>query len=109
VGYLVGNRCYGSAGEATDAYYSTTRPALTPGTTTYESYYSVVSGSWQQCRSQITALGVRSGNVCVPTASLAFKECAPEGYFADGLILGWAVAGVLVVAWGFVKVREALR
>ncbi len=109
MGYLVGNRCFGSIGEASDSYYSTTRPALTPGSVTYESYYSVVSGGWKQCRSQISSTGVRSGNACVATASLQFQECSPASYFADGVVLGWAVAGVLIAAWGFVKIREVLR
>ena len=109
MGYLVGGRCLDSVAAASDVYYSTTRPALTPGTTTYESYYSYVSGSWQQCRSQISSVGVRSGNVCVAVGPLSFQSCEPQSYFTDGVVLGWAVGGALIVAWGFVKVRESLR
>lgn len=109
MGYLVGNRCVGTVADAADLYYSTTRPALTPGTTTYESYYSFVGSSWQQCRSQISSTGVRSSSVCVAVGPIEFRSCAPEAFFADGVLLGWSVAGALVAAWGVVKVRELLR
>lgn len=113
MGYQVGSRCHDTLQHATDDYFSSTRPALTPGSITYEGYYSYYNGAsglaWYQCRSQVSATGVRSAGYCFGVSPVSFQTCTETSYLADGATLGWGVGLALIAAWGFARLARFLR
>lgn len=108
-GYLRGSVCYSTNAEAADAHFLGSGPFYTSGSTSYLSWFEKVSGVWQIKRQSISSTGVVN-NLTASTATVpTFPTCDTTAEFTDGLAVGWGIAGLMIAAWGYSKVRQAAR
>ena len=110
MGALVNGKCFTSNALAADEFFTTKDPSYTSGATSYLSWFEKSTGNvWQIKRQSIatngTVTNLTTSNATVPT----FPVCDEVGQFNDGLALGWLVASVIVLAWGFAQVRKQAR
>lgn len=109
MGALLGSVCYPTQSDAVDAHFTGKGPSYTAGATSYVSWFEKVGGVWQIKRQSIASTGVitnlTSSNATVPS----FPVCDEVMPFNDGLLVGWGIATVMVMAWGFSKVRQQAR
>lgn len=103
MGALLSGVCYGSATEAARVVFSAVGPVAHSGGS-----FSAVEETSPDAFSMVTrdSSGVLS-SVLLPTP--AFPTCDPAESVADGLALGWLVAGVWALAWGVVVLRRGLQ
>lgn len=111
-GFLVAGVCYETASAAADSYFSS-KPVLSRFDAVAGYYislsYEKINGVWNQVS---TASGAGWSNpytapvVVVPPV---FPACyAPSESFADGVNIGWAVAGVLILVVFVYMARAAM-
>jgi len=108
-GYLVNGSCYSSLSDATDIYFSAIPATVafnaTAGTTLVD--YFVYNSGWKIRSYSISAAGVWSSRSADTSVGMpSFASCVVEQDFLDGMTVGWAVALVLVIAWGARLVRR---
>ena len=110
-GFLVGGVCYETASVANDAYFSS-QPVLSRFDAALNYYisteYKFVSGVWNRVSTAYgTGWSIPYGAlVAVPPV---FPPCyAPSESFADGVNIGWAVAGVLILVVFVYMTRSAM-
>lgn len=109
MGALLGTICYPSQADAVNAYFSGKGPSFTVGETSFISWYEQVSGVWKIKRQSISSTGVVT-NLTESIATLpTFPTCDETATFTDGLTVGWGIATVMVLAWGFSKIRQQAR
>lgn len=107
-GFEYQGRCYGSAADAADAYFSSQSVQIVSGSTSYATEFSKVGGVWKSVGYTINSSGTWtqrfSTNATVPT----FPSCDTAEQFNDGLIIGWGIASAMVAAWAFNYMRQGL-
>lgn len=106
-GVRLGNQCYASSQQASDAYYSAVTPSITPGPTTYVAEYVKSSGAWLLRLTQVQTGGGQS-SVTTAAPALALPPCDPLENFKDGMTVGWGVVAAMAVAWAVSVVRRGL-
>lgn len=111
MGYQHGRLCLGSYAEWEDSVYSGMPLHYQAASSATELYFSKSTGVWRMCRNTISSTGARSGNVCVAPvhAKPDVKVCSEAAAVGDGAAVGFLLLGVLVLAWGYVKLRGQLR
>ena len=92
-GYIVSGQCVDVAASI-DAYYSNTHPVQTAGNPAYISTFSKTSSGWVQ---NTYENGTLIASVAAPTPT--FSDCDTTQTFFDGMQLGWAVAGAMVLVY----------
>ena len=109
-GTTFGGRCFASDAEAVDAYYSAVPPNVVSGVTSYMVQFVKDAGIWKTqsfSRTGINPWVLESMQIApVPM----FASCdGSDQQFADGLGVGWAIVGVVVIAWGFNRMKEQMK
>lgn len=110
MGALFQNVCYATNSNAADAFFMAEGVSYTAGSTSYQSWFEKnTSGVWQIKRQSISSTGVitnlTTSNATVPT----FPACDPTESFFDGMTVGWGIALVMVIAWGFDQMKRQVR
>lgn len=104
MGALFGGRCFASASDARDAFYSGAGPVIGPGSPPVVSVtaFDEVRG-WE-------VLSYGSGNLLsrVAAPEVSFVACEPSDSVADGVALGWLVLAVWAGAWAVRYLGRAL-
>lgn len=109
-GSLYSGRCYTSQPEAVDAYYSAAIPNVTAGATSYHVYFIKVAGNWLSVTSSKTEAGNWIAGTPVNASAPTFAACdSNTEQFLDGMAVGWAIAGAMVLAFGARLVRSKVR
>lgn len=108
MGALFNAHCYATVADASSAYYGWQPMQQTAGTTSYRNYYKWSGTVWQHIGESISSTGVVTQRWAVTAAQVGFPMCNESESFNDGITLGWAVAGVMVVAWGWRIVRRQM-
>jgi len=109
MGSLVNGKCYASPQSANDAYFGAMTPVVqVAGSATYYTYYTNISGTWVMVRDNISSGGTKGSwtNVTMPVP--IFPSCTDDA-FVDGMTVGWGIALVIVMAWGFKMMRRQAR
>jgi hypothetical protein len=107
-GALVGGKCFVSADDATDAYYSAVAPAQTAGAVTYLSEFVKGSGGWVLRRYQVGSDGSIGTLADAQVPAMSFPSCDPRAAFFDGMTMGWGVVAAMAAAWAVVAMRKGL-
>lgn len=102
-------RCYSSQPDAVDAYYTSSVPHITAGSTSYYVYVTKVNGNWLSVTSYKNWSGNWIAGTPVNLSAPTFPVCDPYEQFFDGMTVGWAVAGVMAIAWGAREIRRRAR
>lgn len=110
MGARYGTTCYATNTDAADAYFSSSGPFYTAGSTSYNSWFEKnVSNVWQLKRQSISSTGtvtnLTTSNATVPT----FPTCDQSEQFLDGVAVGWGIAAAMVAVWGFRLMMRAAR
>lgn len=95
MGALHAGRCFDTATDAATAYWSGAGPVLSTGSPLAVSTVEFDGAAWQ--------VVTREEGVTVavwPAPVPMFAQCDVVESVADGMALGWAVAAVLLAAWG---------
>lgn len=104
-GALRGSICYSSQLDALNAFYSGVGPKFSMKNLTV---FEKVSGVWKLKSYQIDTLG----SLRLLSESVApvvnFPVCDQLKSFKEGHFLGWAIVGVVVIAWCVVVLRRAM-
>lgn len=109
MGSLVFDKCYPSVDSAADAFFSAKEPVLTSGVTSYLTWFEQVGGVWQIKRQSISETGAVT-NLGSSVATIpAFPACNEAQGFSDGLEVGWLLAALILLSWGMLQIRRALR
>lgn len=107
-GYSLGNTCFATLEEAHDAYFQALPPSITPhGTYTNNSFkfihFDKVAGVWQLSHDTYSATGVLTPAWSVAAQLPVLEVCTtpntPAERFSDGMLLGWGVAGAMIVVY----------
>ena len=109
-GTAFGGRCYVSAAEAVDAYYSAKAPDVVSGSISYMTIFMKDSDVWKSqtfSRSGVSPWSLDSVQLA-PVPTLPACQSDSER-FLDGQTIGWSIAAVLAVVWGFQKMKEQAR
>ena len=98
MGSLFEGKCYLTAPQAADAFFTSKEPSYTAGATSYQSWYEKsVSGVWQIKRQSIASNGTIT-NLTTSTATVpTFVACDESGDFKDGAVIGWGVASAMIL------------
>lgn len=108
MGALLGEKCFINQSDALDAYYSAQLPSVTAGTTTYVSEFVKVSGVWKVQRKSISSTGTVTAQTDANAPVISFPTCVEGQNFADGLTVGWGIAGAMIAAWAIAILRRSL-
>lgn len=108
LGALVNDKCLPSQADALDFFYSSTAPAYTAGSTSYMSEFVKVSGVWKIQRYSIASNGTVTTLAASNAPVITFPTCEIDGPFLDGVLLGWGIAGAMVVAYAYKMMQKAL-
>ena len=107
-GWLYQSACYGSSSDVLAAYYNNVPIAHTAGATSYRNYYTLATGTWSYRQESIASNGTVTTRSTTAAVNPTFPSCQTEQTFLDGLAVGWAIAGVLAMAFGGRLVRRQL-
>lgn len=111
-GSLAAGVCFENVSLATDAYFSGLPPlsSYVSGSYVFSPKYESVGGVWslQSYASPVGGGGMfLNSSVAVPVP--LFPACyAPSESFADGVNIGWSVAGVLILVVFVYMARSAM-
>lgn len=108
-GYLVGGRCYSLSSDAVDVYFSSQPPTLTPGATSYVTYYTKPAATWNVSTYSISSAGSYVQLYSTAAVQPAFATCTPEQPFLDGMTVGWGIVVAMVGVWAVVQMRKQAR
>lgn len=108
-GFLHGAKCYASTSDATSAYFGSFVPQVVPGATSYAVEFSNVGGVWKTNGYTINASGVWSLRYSSNAIAPAFPACDTTEQFFDGMVIGWAIAASMALAWGARQIRAQIR
>lgn len=111
-GSLAAGVCFENVSLATDAYFSGLPPisSYVVGSVLYSPKYEKITGVW---KTQFYASPVAGGSSWLNFSAVApvppFPLCySPLESFADGVNIGWAVAGVLILVVFIYMARAAM-
>jgi hypothetical protein len=106
MGSLVFDKCYPSTGAAADAFFLSKGPVLSSGSV---AWFEKVGGVWLIKR-QLISDDTGVTNLPSSLASIpSFPECVVMQSFTDGVQVGWAIAIVMLAAYGMVMVRRLIK
>ena len=101
-GALYSGRCYASATDAASAAFTGVAPVVTDGGELRLIEHD--AGAWR--------LNTYDGGVLIASAVVpvpAFQSCDPVQVLVDGVEMGFYLAGVWIVAFGFLLLRRQAR
>lgn len=106
-GAVLGTRCFASADDAADAYFSGAAPSLVAGSTSYLNQFVKVSGVWNLKQYSIDSGGTSTLVYTAVAAVPAFPSCDESAPFLDGMSIGWAISAALVAVACFKLMQKA--
>lgn len=111
-GSLVGDVCYETVILATDGYFSglPVQSVLSAsGVLLTTEHFKDVAGNWNLKQVSMDALGVQSVIYQVAVSPPPFPACySASESFNDGMMIGWAVVGVMVLVVFVVAVKKMM-
>lgn len=109
MGSRVGDRCFDTVSEASDQFFSSQAVGHSAGVTSYLSWFEKVGGVWYLKRESVASNGavtsLGSSGATVPV----FPACSVTDQFFDGMTIGWAVAGAMLLAYGVKLLARAVE
>jgi len=109
MGALLGTVCYPSQTDAANVFFTEGGAFFTSGAVSYQSWFELVGSIWMIKRQSISADGTITNLVSSVATVPVFPVCDDSASFNDGLVMGWGIASVMVLAWGFSKIRQQMR
>jgi len=109
MGALIGTVCHSSQADAANAFFTDGGVFFTSGAVSYQSWFELVGSVWTLKRQSIAPDGTVTNLASVAATIPSFPGCDPVEPFNDGMLVGWGIATVMVMAWGFSKIRQQAR
>lgn len=109
MGALLGAVCHPSNAVAANVYFSGSAPVLSAGSPTYVAWFEQVSGVWNLRRQAVQGDGTVQQMPDTVAVVPIFPGCDQNEQFNDGMLMGWGIAALMVMAWGWSKVRQQAR
>lgn len=111
-GLLANGVCFDASAQAIDAYFSSIPVSVFPDPLNAQVHqvvkYELINGVWMRSVYGSAPWGdtLWASTVAVPPV---FPPCdSPSDMFQTGLVVGSAMVGTLMLAWGFNMMRKAL-
>lgn len=101
-------RCYVSAADAADAYFSSHVPNVVSGPTSYVLRFEFDAGVWKSVGYSIDSQGTWTQHYAISAPLPAFPECNPAEGFNDGMVIGWGIASAMIAVWAITHLRKGL-
>jgi hypothetical protein len=98
MGASFGTRCYLTASEAVDAYFLSMPPQVFSGSTSYSTSFQKFGSSWYSVGFSVNSAGVWTQRYSSIAPVPSFPTCDPSASFHDGMLIGWGISSVLVLA-----------
>lgn len=110
MGALYRDRCYRVTADAVDAHFLGGGLQITPGATTYQTWYEKSSaGVWQIKRQTISSNGSVMNLPTVTATVPQFPSCDASAGLTDGIAVGWMVASAMVIAASLIALKRGAR
>lgn len=112
VGFFSEGVCWAIAQEAIDAHFQSIPPTILPSATNtiFNFYQKQGNGVWNSVKQTRSTTGALTTNFTVAETNPILISCTtpndPVTSFLSGVELGWAVAGVVVIAYCLQRLRR---